>query len=366
MLIKNINLLNFRNYSILNLQPKNIINVLIGDNAQGKTNLIEAINFISLGRSQRAKDIDLIRWNQPQAIIFLNYQKLGVNQSISIEINRDKSRRIIMNDQPIKFKQLIGRFNTVLFTPEDLFLIKGSPANRRKFLDAEISQASQIYFDDLLTYNKILAQRNSLLKLIKDGQANSNNLFLWNEQLSTYAVKLILKRIQSINKLSRIANNLQKNISSAKEDLSIVYEIHGFNETLPQNLTDWFMSMLIANQKLDIIRGTTTFGPHLDDIKFLINNYDLRLYGSQGQQRTSVLALKLSEVEFLKEETFDYPILLLDDVMSELDSNRRKHLLNFLYQQKIQTFITATDSAYFPVNVQADFFNVINGSISLV
>ena len=387
--------------------------------------MLEAIHFASLGRSQRAvKEADLIRWEQTQAFIHLSFeklgveqtvafelqvnkprriilndhpikikqligrfntvlfapedlflikgspvnrQKLGVEQSIAFELSRDKPRRIILNDQPIKIKQLIGKFNTVLFAPEDLFLIKGSPVNRRKFLDAEISQASPVYFADLLTYNKILTQRNSLLKLIKDGQAKPDSLALWNEQITNAAVKIIEKRIDSIKKISQLANELQQKISAQLENLSIVYELHGVEdiESVKSDISAWYQKKMSDKQQLDIIRGSTSFGPHIDDIKFLINGRDLRSFGSQGQQRTAVLALKLSELEFLREETGSYPILLLDDVMSELDEQRRSQLLDFLNRQHIQTFITATDSAYFPKDSIADYFNVNSGKISL-
>ena len=366
MQVLKIRLKDFRNFKELNLDPKNVINVFLGDNAQGKTNLLEAVYFASLGRSQRVqKETDLIRWEQTQAIINLSFQKLGVEQTIGFEIADGKQRKIILNDHPIKIKQLIGRFNTVLFAPEDLFLIKGSPANRRKFLDAEISQASPVYFADLLKYNKILTQRNSLLKMIKDGQAKPDSLALWNEQLADTAAKIITKRLEAIGKISRLANELQQKISAQLENIKILYEIHGVddNQTLPQELVTWYIKRLSDKQNIDIIRGSTSFGPHLDDIRFLINDRDLRSFGSQGQQRTAVLALKLSELEFLKEEVGDYPILLLDDVMSELDVKRRAQLLDFLNLQKIQTFITATDSAYFPTESNADFFNVKSGTI---
>ena len=368
MQVLNIKLNDFRNFKTLELSPKNIINVFIGSNAQGKTNLLESIHFASLGRSQRAvKESDLISWEHDQAIIRLLFQKLGVEQKIAFELSKNKPRRIILNDQPIRVKQLVGRFNTVLFAPEDLFLIKGSPANRRKFLDAEISQASPVYFSDLLTYNKVLMQRNSLLKLIKDGQAKADNLALWNEQLVTVAIKLIKKRLDAIAKINRLANNLQQRITSNQEELLITYEVHGAENKhlLNGDLNVWYAEKISQNQHIDIIRGSTTFGPHLDDLKLFVNGRDLRLFGSQGQQRTAVLALKLSEVEFLKEETGDYPILLLDDVMSELDAQRRKELLNFLNQQQIQTFITATDSAYFPEDTTANFFHVNSGTLKM-
>lgn len=367
MRIIEIRIKDFRNFDELILKPQNIVNVFLGDNAQGKTNLLEAIHFSSLGRSQRAvKEADLIRWNQSQAIIHLTFSKLGVEQTVAFEISTDRQRRILINEQPTRIKQLIGRFNTVLFAPEDLFLIKGSPSNRRKFLDAEISQALPVYFADLLTYNKVLAQRNSLLKLIKDGQTKIDSLALWNEQLADIAIKIITKRLDAIKKINLIANDIQKKISAHIENLNIIYEIHGAegNDNILNDVNKWYQQKLIDNQRIDIIRGSTSFGPHLDDIKLLINQRDLRSFGSQGQQRTAVLALKLSELEFLKAETDEYPILLLDDVMSELDINRRTELLDFLNRQQIQTFITATEAAYFPGTSKADFFNVRAGKVN--
>ncbi|MBR1396392.1 MAG: DNA replication/repair protein RecF [Selenomonadaceae bacterium] len=366
MKVNNIVINNFRNFEYLTLEPESVINVFLGANAQGKTNLLESIHFASLGRSHRApKESDVIQWNKPQAIINLTFQKLGVEQSVAFELSTDKPRRILLNSQPIKIKQLVGRFNTVLFAPEDLFLIKGSPANRRKFLDAEISQASPVYFADILTYNRILTQRNTLLKLIKEGREKPSSLNLWNEQLAASAVRIISKRLESIQKINLIANSVQNKISAQLENLSIIYETHGAknNEVLNYDTDMWYYNKLIEHQDIDIARGSSSFGPHLDDIKFLINDYDIRSFGSQGQQRTAILALKLSELEFLKVETGDYPILLLDDVMSELDVDRRSRLLDFLNGQQIQTFITATDAAYFPKNSNAKFYIISNGKL---
>ena len=367
MQVKEIYLKDFRNFDELKFTAKNIINIFIGANAQGKTNLLEAIYYTSLGRSQRVqRDLDLIHWGAPQAIIRLIFDKLGVEQSIAIELSEVKPRRILLNDQPIKIKNLIGKFNTVLFAPEDLSLIKGAPANRRKFLDAEMSQASPVYFADLLTYHKILNQRNVLLKQIRDGIIKPNSLELWNEQITAAAVKVITKRREAVKKINQLANNIQNKISTQLENLDIIYEIPGAEENvdLQFDLNMWYYKKLVERKNQDIARGSTTFGPHHDDLKFLINGRDLKSFGSQGQQRTAALALKLSELEFLKIETGDYPILLLDDVMSELDSQRRLEILDFLSQQKIQTFITAADSSYFPNDINAKFFNVKSAVIT--
>ena len=369
MRVKDIYLNNYRNYVEQSLKPSEGLNIFIGANAQGKTNLIESMEYAALGRSQRAsKDVELIRWEQPTAVVRLSYEKFGVRHSIAFELNRQNRRRLFLDDQSIRIRELIGKFNVVYFSPEDLFLIKGAPANRRRFLDAEISQASSVYFADLLNYNRVLAQRNALLKKIKDGVASSDGLALWNEQLSKAATKVICKRLETVEKLNAIADNIQSALSKGKERLSIKYEAKGldalnFDGGLTDELAARYHNKLNELDGVDIIRGTTTVGPHLDDLKFLINGRELRAFGSQGQQRTAVLSLKLSELEFLNGETGTYPVLLLDDVMSELDSARRIALIDFLKRNRIQTFITAVGETYFDHDLDAAFFNVDNAVI---
>lgn len=369
MRVKNIYLNNYRNYGEQSLKPADGLNIFVGANAQGKTNLIESMEYAALGRSQRAsKDVELIRWEQPTAAVRLTYEKFGVEHSIAFELNRQKNRRLFFNDQPIRIKELIGKFNIVYFSPEDLFLIKGAPANRRRFLDAEISQASPIYFADLLTYNRVLAQRNALLKNIRDGHSSSDGLALWNEQLARAAVKILFKRVETVDKLNGIADKIQSKLSNGKETLTIKYEakeLDGLviNGGLTDELIARYHNTLNKFDSVDIARGTTTIGPHHDDLKFLINGRELRSFGSQGQQRTAVLSLKLSELEFLNGETGTYPVLLLDDVMSELDSARRLELINFLDRNRIQTFITAVGNTYFDDNLDAAFFDVDNANI---
>ena len=370
MRVKNIYLNNYRNYIEQALKPSEGLNIFVGANAQGKTNLIESMEYAALGRSQRAsKDVELIRWEQSTAVVRLTYEKFGVEHSIAFELNRQNRRRLFLDDQPIRIRELIGKFNIVYFSPEDLFLIKGAPVNRRRFLDAEISQASPVYFADLLTYNKILAQRNALLKNIRDGAAASNGLALWNEQLATAAVKILCKRIETVDKLNAIADKIQSKLSKGKETLSIKYEtkeLDGlkFDGGLTDELVARYHNTLNKFDAVDIARGTTTVGPHHDDLRFMINGRELRSFGSQGQQRTAVLSLKLSELEFLNDETGAYPVLLLDDVMNELDSARRTELLDFLRRNRIQTFITAVGETYFEPDLDAAFFDVDNAVIN--
>ena len=367
MRVKRILLNDYRNYSEQTLEPSDGLNLFVGENAQGKTNLIETMEYAALGRSQRAsKDAELIRWERPSAIVRIVFEKFDVEQSIAFEINRQKPRRLFFNDAPIKIRELIGKLNVVYFSPEDLFMIKGAPSNRRRFLDAEISQASPAYFFELLTFNKILAQRNSLLKKIKDGIARASELELWNEQLSGAAARIVVKRSEVVEKLSAIAGKIQAALSKGREQLSIEYEAKGFDEAkfdsgLTSTLAARYHNKLIDSAHVDVARGSTSIGPHLDDLKFLIDGRELRLFGSQGQQRTAVLSLKLSELEFLNDETGTYPILLLDDVMSELDAARRLELLNFLRRKQIQTFITAVEPP--EIDQAVAIFHVDNASI---
>lgn len=364
MRAKKIFLRDWRNYVEQSVEPSEGINILVGANAQGKTNFIESMEVSALGRSQRAsKDAELVRWDRDEAIVRLAFEKFGVEHSIAFELNRSKPRRIFFNDQPIRIRELIGKFNVVYFSPEDLFLIKGAPAARRRFLDAEISQASPAYFAELLIYNKTLAQRNALLKSIRERLASIDGLALWNEQLSKSAARIVCKRLEAIEKLNRIASEIQSGISGGRERLSLSYEARGFGELkfvggLTYELAARYDRKLQELASVDAARGSTTLGPHLDDLKFLIDGRELRAFGSQGQQRTAVLSLKLSELEFLNEETGTYPVLLLDDVMSELDIARRARLLEFLRSNRIQTFITAADESGFDAPIEAKVFEV--------
>ena len=370
MQVKNIYLNNYRNYIEETLEPSGGVNIFIGANAQGKTNLIESMEYAALGRVQRAsKDSELIRWEQSEAIVRIVFEKFGVENSIAFEINRNKNRRILVNAQPIRIRELIGRLNVVYFSPEDLLLIKGAPAGRRRFLDAEISQASPAYFAELITYNRVLAQRNSLLKKIKEGVASTNGLSLWNEQLANSAARIVLKRLEVVEKLSRLASEIQSRLSDGREEMSIAYDVRGFGDLkfdsgLTSTLAARYHNKLNELDEVDVLRGSTTLGPHLDDLKFFIEGRELRTFGSQGQQRTAVLSIKLSELEFLNEETGTYPILLLDDVMSELDSVRRNRLLDFLSRNQIQTFITAAEGSSFETAIDAAVFDIENAVVN--
>ena len=361
MNITRIYLKDWRNIAEIDFRPDPAINIFLGKNAQGKTNILESINFATLLRSRAGKETELIRWEETSAILRIEYVKAGVSHELAIEISSERKRRIFLDGNAIRPRELIGKLNSVLFSPEDLFMFKSSPMTRRKFLDAQISQAVPIYFMELLKYNKLIEIRNALLKKIRNGSAQVEDLDLWDEQLAAVAEKVISERLAAVDKLNYLANAMQSKISAQAENLSVVYDMRGLDSR--QKIAENFLAMLRARRAKDIQNGSTGSGAHRDDLKFFINDRELKIYGSQGQLRTAALALKLSELKFLKLETEEYPLLLLDDVMSELDSDRRELLLEFLRREEIQTLITATDRAYFPPQNFGEIFFVEAGRL---
>ena len=369
MKAKSLRLKDFRNYRELDLTLSPNINVFLGENAQGKTNIAEALYYAAMGRSHRTTtDADLIAWEAPAARIELLFERFDVENTLEFRFQRGKRRLIRKNGEALQTKELFGTFNAVLFSPEDLFLIKGAPAERRRFLDGELSQASPAYGHELLQYTRLLMQRNNLLKKIRERRAGKDMLPLWDEQLAASAARIVEKRFLAVKKLNMLANLMQRRISAGRENLSLSYELYG-SEGEPYSVTaelvPWYNKKLEESWELDILRGSTSVGPQRDDILLEVNGVNLRSFGSQGQQRTGVLALKLSELEFLRSETGEYPILLLDDVMSELDGTRREKLLDFIGREHIQTLLTATDAAYLPEKFVGNIFHVVSGEISI-
>ena len=367
MRIQRIELINYRNYAkeMILLSPG--VNVFLGQNAQGKTNILEAVYYAALGRSHRTSvDAELVRWEAREAKFSLDFLRFDVENRLEFLFFREKRRKIIKNSASVRMKDLIGTVNAVLFSPEDLFLIKGAPAGRRRFLDMEISQADSSYFYDLAVYTRLLAQRNSLLKKIRDGEAKETELSLWDAQMVPRAVRVVQKRMEVVKKIGAFASERQKSLSGGKEILSLRYELHGADEEgdMTNDLASWYNKKMAESARLDIARGATRFGPHRDDIAFFVNGADLRSYGSQGQQRTGVLSLKLAELAFFREETGEYPVLLLDDVMSELDRERREQLLDFIRGEEVQALVTATDEAYIPSGGFGQIFHVDNGTVT--
>ena len=347
MHIEKLLLKNYRNIkkTYLDLNPN--LNIFIGNNGQGKTNLLEAVYLIATTESHRTnRDSELIEWDEDNALVQLKLIKDDYDLTISYKIEgRDK--KIKINKNPLeKISDLVGNLNVILFSPEDLKIVKGSPSNRRKFLDLEISQVNPYYYHLLKEYNHILKQRNNLLKkMYNKNNRDLNLLEVWDDKLADKGSKIIYKRFQVLNKLKILARLAQRKLTSGNENLNIKYDstLKVSKKNEKEEIKNIFLNTLKKERKKEFERGYTLSGPHRDDLLLKINEINVRKYGSQGQQRTVALALKLAELEFMKSESGEYPVLLLDDVFSELDKNRRNTLLSII-NERIQTLITTTDS----------------------
>lgn len=358
MKVESIELENFRNYKNLKVNFFDGVNIIKGNNAQGKTNLIEAIFLCSIGKSLRVKkDKQLINFNQENSKINIKIQKKYKKSIIFIYLSKKNNKTIKIDNIPIKrIGELLGEFNAVYFSPDELKLIKDSPEDRRRFFDIHLSQISKQYFYYLNRYEKILANRNKLLKENTNKETIKETLSIWNSQLIEIGSKIIFERLKFVKNLSEYAEKSHNYLSSNNEKIKLEYSGINF-ETLEEIKTE-FAKQISKSIEKDIKLGFTSVGPHRDDLKIFINDIDVRVFGSQGQQRTTALSLKLAELEIMKNETGEMPVLLLDDVLSELDKTRREKLLNFC--SKTQTFITCTE---FPQNKKYHFFEIENGKI---
>lgn len=334
MIIKSLELSHFRNYETLDLLFDKGTNILYGDNAQGKTNILEAIYLSATTKSHKgSKDKDVISFGEEESHIRTYLEKDGVEVKVDMHLRSNKSKGIAINGQKIKkAAELLGILNVVFFSPEDLSIIKNGPAERRRFVDMELCQLDSFYLYNLNHYNKIVNQRNKLLKDLYLNPSLRETLTIWDSQLVSFGGKIIERRRQFIEQLNDIIKEIHSKLSGGKEELVIQYE--------PDVEIEDFEKKLKYNQERDIKLKQTSAGPHRDDFSFLIQDIDIRRFGSQGQQRTAALSLKLSEIELVKKMTKDTPVLLLDDVLSELDSNRQNYLLNSIGD--IQTIITCT------------------------
>ncbi len=364
MNIYTLKLRDYRNYKILQIKPSERLNVFTGANAQGKTNIIEAIYYASLGTSYRCRrDYDLIFWQADAAKIEVKYRRLNIDNKLDITLSKTSRKKILLNEAPILQKNLPGNLLCVLFAPEDLMIIKGAPTLRRRFLDIELSQTDKYYYSALVSFNRILQQRNNLLKALKKKLERVQSLEVWDEQLSKVAAFIWQRRISAIKEMDILASSFLHNISGPEETLHLNYKL-GTSCSKQKNLAKDYCRELKERREADIWRGSTGAGPHHDDIEFYLNGTDAKTFGSQGQQRSVILALKLAELEYIKKMEGHYPLLLLDDVMSELDGNRRTQMLNFLSEHKIQSFVTATDREMFD-EVAAKFYCVRQGSVEV-
>jgi len=363
MYVKEIQLINFRNYKNLNIKLSKNINVFVGNNAQGKTNILESLYYCGLSKSHRTnKDRELIRWGEKEAYIKAYVAKQRLDKKIELKIFDKGKKGININSIKItKLADFIGTLNIVIFSPEDLAIVKGSPINRRRFIDIELCKLSKKYFYNLVQYKKVLNERNSAIKKINKSKLNSEILDIYDKQLVYFGSEIIQKRLKYIKNLNSIGNCIHEEITSGKENILFRYitAIKNFDD-IENNL----LELLLKNRKKDIDNNVTSIGPHRDDFLIEINGIDTRVFGSQGQQRTAVLTIKFASLELIKKITNDYPVLLLDDVLSELDIDRQKYVLNSI--KNVQTLITCTGIVEIKkhLNDTSKLFNVENGTIT--
>ena len=375
MIVKSLKLKNYRNYDLLNIEFDKATNIFYGDNAQGKTNILEAVYLSGMTKSHRGtKDRDLIKFEEDEAHIETIIEKNGIPYQIDMHLKKNSPKGIAINKMPIrKASELFGLMNFVFFSPEDLNIIKNGPAERRRFMDLELSQLDKVYLKDLASYNRIVNQRNKLLKdyFYENKSELMDTLEVWDMQLVTYGNKIIERRKQFIKEMNEIICDIHQKLTGGREVIQLSYESGCGAFTMEQALA--------RNRERDIRMKSTSVGPHRDDICFIAKNVtksddgtvcrsseeiDIRKFGSQGQQRTAALSLKLSEIELVKRIIKDTPVLLLDDVLSELDKNRQNYLLDSIHD--IQTFITCTGldefvNHRFAIN---KVFHVVDGQVS--
>lgn len=360
MIVESLKLQNYRNYEYLNMNFDEKINIIYCDNAQGKTNILESMYVCATSKSHRgSKDREIIRFDNDESHIKVNVKKNDMNYRIDMHLKKNKPKGIAVNGIPIKRAvELFGILNIVFFSPEDLNIIKNGPSERRRFIDMELSQLDKIYLDCLINYNKVVNQRNSLLKeyAFSGREDIISSLDIWDMQLVKYGNDVIKSREKFVKEINDLVKSIHTKLSGDREQLEIIYE--------PCVKEQDFESELVRVRDRDLKFKCTNIGPHKDDMCFLINGMDVRKYGSQGQQRTAALSLKLAEIELVKQIIHDTPVLFLDDVLSELDSRRQNFLLDSI--GNIQTMITCTGLDEFINNRFSinKIFKVVNGTVS--
>lgn len=353
MYVNSLKLVNYRNYESLLIEFNKNINLILGKNGQGKTNIVESLTLMSIGKSFRTnRDKELIRFGSENLYTACLFTRNGIDKKIEIMITKDK-KGIKINGVSIKsIQELLGNLNVVVFSPEDLRLIKDGPKERRNFIDKEISQIMPRYYNLLTSYNKVINQRN---RLLKSQRVDSNLLDVYDQGLVNFGGEIYSIRTKFIDKLSDISNKLHKDLTSDKENLTIKYKNQlGIDQkSTLEDIRKKMLEKLEESKQQDLLNRNTKVGPHKDDLAIFINDVDVRLYGSQGQQRTASISLKLSEIELIKRELGDYPILILDDVFSELDQNRQKMLVEKLGD--IQMFVTSADPLHKNILSQSNY-----------
>ncbi len=357
MIIKSLDVSGFRNYDRLSLPLHSGTNIFYGDNAQGKTNILEGLYLCCTTKSHRgSKDREMIQFEKEESHLKMIFSRKGLDYRVDMHLKKNGSKGVAVNGVPIRrASELLGIAHVIFFSPEDLGIIKNGPAQRRRFLDMELCQLNRIYTSDLSNYNKVLVQRNKLLRDLSFRPETMDTLQVWDMQLVRYGRRIIQERRKFTEKLNQVMEKVHYDLTAGKEQIQIRYE--------PNVSEDAMEAVIEAGREKDIRQKSTLTGPHRDDICFFINGTDVRKYGSQGQQRTAALALKLSEIRLVEETAGDEPVLLLDDVLSELDSRRQNQLLNSITH--IQTLITCTGLDDF-VNSRFHMdqvFKVANGTV---
>lgn len=369
MFIEKLQLKNYRNYEQLDISFDNKVNVIIGENAQGKTNLLEAIYLLAFTKSYRtSNDRELILWDQEFAKITGSLVKKN-DQIVPLELifHKTGKKAKLNRIEQKRLSEYIGSLNVVMFAPEDLSLVKGSPQIRRRFIDMELGQIEPVYIYHLGQYQKILKQRNHLLKQLQYEQQETTFLDVLTDQLVKHAAIILKRRYNFLKLLKKWAIPIHYQISRELEELDITYtsSIEVLEDDDEEKLEQKYLEAFSQAKANEIRRGSTLVGPHRDDLIFFINEKDVKLYGSQGQQRTTALSLKLAEIDLIYEQIGEYPILLLDDVLSELDDFRQSHLLSTI-QGKVQTFVSTTtvDGINHDTLKQASIYSVQKGTIT--
>ena len=345
MKLTNLQLQNFRNYESVQLEFTDGVHVFIGENAQGKTNLMESIYALAMTKSHRTtNDKELIGWNKEFATIKGTIEKTATKTNLELQFSKKGKIAKVNYLEQKRLSSYLGNLNVILFAPENLTLVKGSPQNRRKFVDMELGQMSSLYLYDLVEYNRVLKQRNTYLKqlAIKKKQPDEY-LEVLSEMLSELASKIVFHRLDFMKQLEALAIPIHDQLSLGREKFSVSYQatIPLEDGLTPSQMKEIYIDQFKKNQTREADQATTLIGPHRDDLIFYLNEIPVQTYGSQGQQRSTVLSLKLAEIELMKLSTGEYPLLLLDDVLSELDDDRQTHLIKAI-ENKVQTFITTT------------------------
>lgn len=364
MILNDLELTNFRNYEHLALTFPKKLNIFLGENAQGKTNILESIYVLALTRSHRtSNEQELIRWGADFADIKGSITKRASTIPLELILSKKGRKSKVNYLEQKKLSSYIGQLNVILFAPEDLSLVKGSPQQRRRFINMELGQISPIYLYDLGQYQTVLKQRNLYLK-----QKEKDEVYLdiLTEQLAEFGGKILKARLEFVKRLEYWANQIHQRITNQKETLSIQYisQLPLEGAETAEDLQQILLKELQKNRKRELFKENTFIGPHRDDLHFFVNDQNVQVYGSQGQQRTTALSVKLAEIDLMKEETGEYPLLLLDDVMSELDDSRQLHLLETI-EDKVQTFLTTTTLEHVKnkMTVDPDIFYVTHGHI---